>query len=58
VKKAETCLLLVPSALAVDENNWLIKPQHSQFKQITVHPTESLRYDSRMFGRRPPRDKS
>ena len=34
MKKAETCLLLVPSALAVNENNWLINPQHPEFKQI------------------------
>jgi RES domain-containing protein len=51
VKKAETCLLLVPSALAVHENNWLINPQHLEFKQIVVHPAEPLRYDPRMFGR-------
>jgi RES domain-containing protein len=51
VKKAETCLLLVPSALAVHEDNWLINPQHPEFKQIVLHPAESLRYDPRMFGR-------
>jgi RES domain-containing protein len=49
VKKAENCLLLVPSALAVSENNWLINPQHSEFKQITVNRAEPLRYDPRMF---------
>jgi len=51
VKKAENCLLLVPSALAVNENNWLINPEHSEFKQVTVHPAEPLRYDPRMFHR-------
>jgi RES domain-containing protein len=51
VKKAENCLLLVPSALAVNENNLLINPQHSEFKQITVQPAEPLRYDPRMFHR-------
>jgi RES domain-containing protein len=49
VKKAETCLLLVPSALAVSENNWMINPQHAEFKQIAVNPAEPLRYDARMF---------
>ena len=49
VKKTETCLLLVPSALAVNENNWLINPQHSEFKKIALRATEPLRYDSRMF---------
>jgi RES domain-containing protein len=51
VKRAENCLLLVPSALAVNENNWLINPQHFEFKQITVHQAEPLRYDPRMFRR-------
>ena len=51
VQKAETCLLLVPSALAVNENNWLINPQHPEFRKITLHAPEPLRYDPRMFGR-------
>lgn len=49
VKKAETCLLVVPSALAVNENNWLINPQHADFRKITLHSPEPLRYDPRMF---------
>jgi RES domain-containing protein len=51
VKKAETCVLLVPSALAVNENNWLINPQHLEFRKITQHAPEPLRYDPRMFRR-------
>jgi RES domain-containing protein len=51
VNRAETCLLLVPSALAVSENNWLINPQHPQFKQIELIVPESLRYDAPMFRR-------
>ena len=42
VKKGETCVLLVPSALAVTENNWLINPQHPEFKQIALHAPEPL----------------
>jgi RES domain-containing protein len=49
VKKEETCVLLIPSALAVHENNWLINPQHAEFKQVVLHPAEPLRYDPRMF---------
>jgi len=51
VKKAENCLLLVPSALAVNENNWLINPQHPEFKKINLNAVEPLRYDPRMFRR-------
>jgi RES domain-containing protein len=50
VKKTETCLLVVPSALAVHENNWLMNPLHPDFHQIKVHAVEALRYDPRMFG--------
>src|SRR5258708_3081313 len=57
VKKAEKCLLLVPSALAVNENNWLINPGHPEFKRIALHPTEPLRCDARMFRRRSGRGK-
>jgi len=49
VKKAENCLLVAPSALAVNENNWLINPQHLEFKKIALHAPEPLRYDPRMF---------
>lgn len=51
VKKAENCMLLVPSALATHEMNWLINPQHLDFRQIVLNPPEALRYDPRMFRR-------
>lgn len=51
VKSAEKCLLLVPSALAVNETNWLINPGHPEFKHIEVNPPEPLQYDPRMFRR-------
>jgi RES domain-containing protein len=51
VKRAQNCVLLVPSALAVSESNWLINPQHPDFRQIVQHSPEPLRYDPRMFGR-------
>ena len=57
VKKAENCLLLVPSALAVNENNWLINPQHPEFRKIALHAPEPLRYDPRMFRSRQRRRK-
>jgi RES domain-containing protein len=49
VQRARHCLLLVPSALAVSENNWLINPRHADFKKIVVRAVEPLIYDSRMF---------
>ena len=55
VRKMETCLLLVPSALASQENNWLINPRHSEFSQIVLNLPEPLRYDARMLRRSPRR---
>ena len=49
VKQAEECLLLVPSALAPAECNWLINPQHPDFKKIVIREIEPLNYDPRMF---------
>lgn len=57
VNEAESCLLLVPSALAVNENNWLINPQHPDFKQIALNPPEPLQYDARMLRSGPRRRK-
>ncbi len=51
-EKAEHCLLLVPSALATTENNWLINPQHPEFKKILIRDAQPLRYDPRMFRRK------
>ena len=45
----EHALLLVPSALAASENNWLFNPQHPDFSKIMVQPAEPLSYDPRMF---------
>ena len=53
VQRAEACVLIVPSALAPHENNWLLNPQHASFHRITVSPPEALSYDPRMFGALP-----
>jgi RES domain-containing protein len=49
VHKAERCVLIVPSALAPHENNWLLNPQHEDFHRIVVSGIEPLSYDPRMF---------
>jgi len=50
VQKAENCLLIVPSAVAQHENNWLLNPQHASFRRIVISELEPLSYDPRMFG--------
>ena len=50
VRRAERCVLTVPSALAPSENNWLLNPQHASFGRVIVSRIEPLMYDERMFG--------
>jgi RES domain-containing protein len=42
-------VLVVPSALAAEESNWLINPQHREVSRIRVVKTEPFRYDARFF---------
>lgn len=51
VKHSEFALLLVPSALAPSENNWLINPQHADFHEISFRKAQPLDYDPRLFHR-------
>jgi len=45
----KTAILVVPSALAPSESNWLINPLHPEFGKIRVQPQEPFRYDARFF---------
>lgn len=51
VTRAENCVLVVPSALAPRENNWLLNPQDPDFRKIKIQATKSLTYDPRFFQR-------
>jgi len=46
-QQCRAAVLIVPSALAPPESNWLINPQHPEFPRIRVHPPEPFHYDSR-----------
>jgi RES domain-containing protein len=49
VRRGSSAILLVPSALAPTESNWLINPQQTGFSKIRVHPAEPFAYDPRFF---------
>jgi RES domain-containing protein len=49
VAEAKQCVLVVPSALAPHENNWLLNPLHRDFRKVVVRGVEPLSYDPRMF---------
>jgi RES domain-containing protein len=57
VQKKKTCCLIVPSALSPPENNWLLNPQHPDFEEIVLLPSERISYDPRMFAAPPRRQK-
>jgi RES domain-containing protein len=42
-------ILIVPSALAPSESNWLINPLHPGFSKIKLRPVKAFRYDLRFF---------
>jgi RES domain-containing protein len=54
-QRKEHCLLWVPSVLAPSENNCLINTAHPDFKRMIVREVAALRYDSRMFQKKPSR---
>lgn len=49
VAQGRAAILIVPSALAPMESNWLINPRHSGFSRIKLHPPKGFAYDSRFF---------
>jgi RES domain-containing protein len=48
-RKRRDAILIVPAALAPDEANWLLNPDHPNFTRIRLHPPESFTYDKRFF---------
>ncbi|HET8825771.1 MAG TPA: RES family NAD+ phosphorylase [Terriglobales bacterium] len=48
-KRSESVALVVPSALAPSEFNWLLNPAHPDFQRIVIRDLEPLGYDQRMF---------
>jgi RES domain-containing protein len=46
----KAAVMIVPSALAPSESNWLINPGHPEFHKIRVLVPEAFQYDARFFG--------
>ena len=42
-------ILIVPSALAPSESNWLINPRHPDYRKIRIQSPESFSDDARFF---------
>ena len=52
VRRGRSAVLVVPSVLAASERNWLLNPQHADFKAITPAKVEPLSYDPRILGKK------
>jgi RES domain-containing protein len=48
-RRRREAILVVPSALAPDEFNWLLNPDHLDFRRVRIHPPEPFSYDVRFF---------
>lgn len=49
VRDARAAILIVPSALAPSDSNWLINPLHPKSSRIHAYPPEPFEYDQRFF---------
>ena len=48
-REHRAAVLVVPSALAPAESNWLVNPLHPDFARIRIHRAEPFLYDSRLL---------
>ena len=48
IRNCETLILKVPSAIIPEENNYLINPNHKDFKKVKLLKTESFAFDKRL----------
>ena len=47
IKDKQSAILIVPSALAPTDNNWILNPSHPDSSEIVIQPTEPFHYDPR-----------
>ena len=50
INECRTAILIVPSLPAIEENNILINPAHSDFSKIKPGLEKQIRWDKRLFG--------
>jgi RES domain-containing protein len=48
-EQRKSAILVLPSALAPSESNWLINPLHPESAEIKNRPPEQFQYDARFF---------
>jgi RES domain-containing protein len=51
VEERRSPVLALPSAISPADTNFLLNPEHSDFKRIRIHPPIDYDFDSRLTGR-------
>ena len=46
-----SAVLAVPSAISPDDRNFLLNPEHLDFKRIRIAPPMDYEFDPRLLGR-------
>ncbi len=49
VRELRAAILIVPSALAVSDNNWLFNPAHRDFRKLRFYSAAPFGYDPRLL---------
>ena len=51
VRERRSAILAVPSAISPDDRNFLLNPEHPDFKRIRIAPPIDYEFDPRLVGR-------
>jgi len=52
IEQEKTCILKVPSSIIIKESNFLINPNHKNFKKIKIKLVEDFKFDPRLIKNR------
>lgn len=50
-RERRSAVLVVPSAISPDDKNYLLNPEHPDFKRIRIAPPIDYEFDPRLLGR-------
>jgi RES domain-containing protein len=51
VQEQRSAVLALPSAISPDDTNFLLNPEHPDFKRIRIHSAINFDFDPRLLGR-------
>jgi RES domain-containing protein len=51
VKRRQSAILAVPSAISPDDKNFLLNPEHPDFNRIRIASPIDYEFDPRLLGR-------